>query len=90
MQASYAFEAAELERVNNIGSALKIFCKLERAAIAKRTKILETLESAVWVVNNEADVAVFINRERNAEHTHKYSKAISLLDEGYDRRYWGQ
>jgi hypothetical protein len=82
-----AFEAAEFDRLNQINACLKKFCELERNSIEFKTKLLIKLEDAVNSVKAEADLGYYIAQEKRAELTHKFSKALSILDWDFHRRY---
>jgi len=82
-----AFQAAEVDRQKGLKTTLKEFCAIERSAINQRLEFLNTLESCIDVMDVEEDINLFIKQEKKSEHTHKYSKALSLLDWDYDRRH---
>ena len=85
-QTSHHFADAELGRLNSTKSALQAFIDLEKKQLAARMKALGDLESWVSKVNVENDIKLFVKQERKIDFTHKYHKALQLLDWDYERR----
>ncbi len=67
-------------------TGLQQYCRLERQLLENKLKLLTDLEAAVGEINIEADIQGFIRMEKASEFTHKYSKAMDLMDWDFDRR----
>ncbi len=55
--------------------------------INTRRQLLSNLVEVVDVMNVEDDIQLFVQEEKKSELTHKYSKAIDLLEWDYSKRY---
>lgn len=48
--------------------------------------MLVTFEKSVSDIDVMADISTFIEKQKKVELTHKYAKAVSLMDWDYQRR----
>eukprot|EP01035_Chromulina_nebulosa_P019370 gene19370-25237_t len=85
-QATEAAQALEYERIACIKENIKRFCELEEELINTRKHLLTSLQEVVETMNVKDDIQLFVKIEKKVEFTHKYSKAIDLLDWDYSRR----
>ena len=66
--------------------SLLSFCKLESAALSQRQKLLNDLKEAVEVMDCHYDVTLFIENEKKSDVSHKFCKALNLLDADFRNR----
>ena len=66
--------------------SLETFCELENNTLLKRQKLLLDLSNAVQSIDVISDMNIFIESEKSVEFTHKFSRALSLLDSDYQSR----
>ncbi len=70
---------------------MRSFCEIERKNLEARLRLLNDLEQgSINLLNADADIALFVSREKNVDETHCSSKAIELLDWDYNRRYYSR
>jgi len=87
LQASTEFQACEKERLEKVNYYLRQLCEFEKKSIDLRKSLLENFEEAVLSVNPHDDLASYIQASKCPEQTHKYSKALNLLDWNFNSRY---
>ncbi len=63
-------------------------CRLEKESLKLREKLLNDLEETVVSQDIDADIQRFIQKDKKTEFTHKYSKALELLDWDFAKRYF--
>ena len=80
------FQTNEMNRINGIKASLQSFCRLESTALQQRQKLLNDLKGAVDVMDCNYDVNLFIEVEKKTDVSHKYCKALSLLDADFRNR----
>ena len=86
LQASIEYQKCERERLEKVNTSLRRFCEFERSSINIRSRLLEELERATLEVDAEQDLHLYIAQEQAADDTHKYAKALSLLDWHFEQR----
>ena len=80
------FQTNEINRINGIKKSLQSFCKLESTALSQRQKLLNDLKEAVEVMDCHYDVTLFIENEKKSDVSHKFCKALNLLDADFRNR----
>ena len=80
------FQTNEINRLNGIKTSLQSFCRLESTALLQRQKLLNDLKEAVEVMDCNYDVNLFIEVEKKSDVSHKFCKALSLLDADFRNR----
>jgi hypothetical protein len=84
--ASSAFEAAEYDRIGRTHQCLKKYVEMERASLQYKSQLLSKLEEAINGADVTKDITMFVEQEKSTDLTHKYHKALSILDWDYRRR----
>lgn len=86
-EASVVFEDLEHQRLRKSREALLHFCNLEEDLLVSRLRMLRDFKESVNSIDIKMDVQEFIQQFKRSEITHKYSKALDLLDWNYNRKY---
>ena len=84
--ATEVFQGSEVSRLQSFKQSLGAFCELEKKILDERRSFLDTLQAAVGELEPQSDVDLFARCEKKSDLTHKYSKALSLLDWDVHRR----
>jgi hypothetical protein len=84
--ATIAIETAEYDRISQTHACLRKYVENERASLKFKSQLLGKLEEALDAADVKGDITTFVNQNQDAEETHKYHKALSILDWDYRRR----
>ena len=84
--ATEVFQSSEASRLQSFKQSLGAFCDLEKKILDERRGFLDALQGAVHDLEPQGDVDLFARTEKKSELTHKYSKALTLLDWDVHRR----
>ncbi|ETW00056.1 hypothetical protein H310_07486 [Aphanomyces invadans] len=80
MAVSVAYQRAEEERMDQLGSCLKLWMHVEKEHIKFREKQLQQLEEHVVRMDRAGDLQLLIHNHRHPDNLHFQGKALSLLD----------
>ncbi len=67
--------------MEKVQSLMKRFCELEKKALEARQQQLLIYEESITLQQPEEDIALFITQGRQPELVHKFSSALTLLEE---------
>lgn len=79
-------EQFQKERVQQIQECLALYVSLERQRAEKQIQHLSRLEQAIAAIDASVDRDLCLQLYKRPDLTHKYSKALYLLDWDFSRR----
>jgi len=85
MECAQVFQTAERERINEVKSALEKIVVLEGEYLGSRKACLHQLAVHVQAIDAALDQQNLVKASRSPDNTHRYGKALELLDWDFDR-----